>query len=243
MHGALLTLIARGAARRRRWMPGRAAADRRLGGGQPRRRDDRADDCATPVTTGQEVRLNVAGSNVAGPTDRRRRPCRRVRQCRCRADGRRRTGRAAGQGLARRAAHQPAGRGRRAGLRRCGSPGRRSLGGADVRRVALGNPQSVPAGVYARQWLERAGSSAAVSPKKWCRRSRCEPRWPRCVRVEWMRANSSRPTRELAADVVVALPRPSAADVPPIPSTRRRWCVGPRESRGRFASWQFPRPP
>jgi molybdate transport system substrate-binding protein len=34
-----------------------------------------------------------------------------------------------------------------------------------VRRVALGNPQSVPAGVYARQWLERSGLWSAVSPK------------------------------------------------------------------------------
>jgi molybdate transport system substrate-binding protein len=32
-------------------------------------------------------------------------------------------------------------------------------------RVALGNPQSVPAGVYARQWLERAGLWLAVAPK------------------------------------------------------------------------------
>jgi molybdate transport system substrate-binding protein len=39
------------------------------------------------------------------------------------------------------------------------------LAGADVRRVALGNPDSVPAGVYARQWLERAGLWTAVSGK------------------------------------------------------------------------------
>jgi molybdate transport system substrate-binding protein len=39
------------------------------------------------------------------------------------------------------------------------------LAAARVRRVALGNPQSVPAGVYARQWLERAGLWPAVSPK------------------------------------------------------------------------------
>jgi molybdate transport system substrate-binding protein len=39
------------------------------------------------------------------------------------------------------------------------------LAGPRVRRVALGNPQSVPAGVYARQWLERAGLWSAVSPK------------------------------------------------------------------------------
>ena len=39
------------------------------------------------------------------------------------------------------------------------------LAGAEVRRVALGNPDSVPAGVYARQWLERAGLWGAVSGK------------------------------------------------------------------------------
>jgi molybdate transport system substrate-binding protein len=32
-------------------------------------------------------------------------------------------------------------------------------------RIALGNPESVPAGVYARQWLERAGLWAAVANK------------------------------------------------------------------------------
>lgn len=36
---------------------------------------------------------------------------------------------------------------------------------ARITRVALGNPQSVPAGVYARQWLERAGLWSAVAPK------------------------------------------------------------------------------
>ena len=39
------------------------------------------------------------------------------------------------------------------------------LAGSRVTRVALGNPESVPAGVYARQWLERAGLWSAVSPK------------------------------------------------------------------------------
>jgi molybdate transport system substrate-binding protein len=39
------------------------------------------------------------------------------------------------------------------------------LAGSGVRRLALGNPQSVPAGVYARQWLERAGLWSAVAPK------------------------------------------------------------------------------
>lgn len=43
--------------------------------------------------------------------------------------------------------------------------GPRDLAGPGIARIALGNPDSVPAGVYARQWLERAGLWAAVSPK------------------------------------------------------------------------------
>ena len=39
------------------------------------------------------------------------------------------------------------------------------LAGPRIARVALGNPESVPAGVYARQWLERAGLWPAVSSK------------------------------------------------------------------------------
>jgi molybdate transport system substrate-binding protein len=34
-----------------------------------------------------------------------------------------------------------------------------------IARIAMGNPDSVPAGVYARQWLERAGLWTAVSGK------------------------------------------------------------------------------
>ncbi len=43
--------------------------------------------------------------------------------------------------------------------------GPRSLADPAVRRLALGNPESVPAGVYARQWLERAGIWPAVARK------------------------------------------------------------------------------
>lgn len=39
------------------------------------------------------------------------------------------------------------------------------LAGATITRIALGNPASVPAGVYARQWLERAGLWSAVAGK------------------------------------------------------------------------------
>lgn len=41
----------------------------------------------------------------------------------------------------------------------------RDLAGPGVRRVAMGNPESVPAGVYGRRWLERAGVWPAVAPK------------------------------------------------------------------------------
>jgi molybdate transport system substrate-binding protein len=41
----------------------------------------------------------------------------------------------------------------------------RDLAGPGMERIALGNPDSVPAGVYARQWMEHAGLWAAVAPK------------------------------------------------------------------------------
>jgi molybdate transport system substrate-binding protein len=40
-----------------------------------------------------------------------------------------------------------------------------ALTGPGVRRVAIGDPQAVPAGVYARQYLERAGLWQALEPK------------------------------------------------------------------------------
>lgn len=39
------------------------------------------------------------------------------------------------------------------------------LAAPDLRRLAMGQPESVPAGVYARQWLERAGVWAQVAPR------------------------------------------------------------------------------
>lgn len=41
----------------------------------------------------------------------------------------------------------------------------RDLAGAGVGRVALADPRGVPAGLYAKTWLERAGVWAAVAPK------------------------------------------------------------------------------
>ena len=39
------------------------------------------------------------------------------------------------------------------------------LAGPDIRRVAMGEPSSVPAGVYGRRWLEREGLWQRVQPK------------------------------------------------------------------------------
>ena len=39
------------------------------------------------------------------------------------------------------------------------------LAGPAVRRVAMGQPQAVPAGVYARRWLEQLALWSAVQPK------------------------------------------------------------------------------
>jgi len=41
----------------------------------------------------------------------------------------------------------------------------RELAAPGIRRVAMGNPDSVPAGVYGRRWLERVGVWPAVSAK------------------------------------------------------------------------------
>lgn len=53
--------------------------------------------------------------------------------------------------------------GRPGGTLQRGDPA--TLASSEVRRVALGNPDSVPAGVYARRWLETTGVWRAVAPK------------------------------------------------------------------------------
>jgi molybdate transport system substrate-binding protein len=41
----------------------------------------------------------------------------------------------------------------------------RELAADDIRRIAIGDPAAVPAGVYAKEYLERAGLWAQLSPK------------------------------------------------------------------------------
>ena len=93
----------------------------------------------------------------AGPADRRGRAGRSVRERRRCPDGRRRARRTAGCRLAPRAAHQSAGRRRGPGdgtARDRTAVAGRSRGAA---RSPSAIPRACPAGVYARQWLERAG--------------------------------------------------------------------------------------
>jgi molybdate transport system substrate-binding protein len=44
-------------------------------------------------------------------------------------------------------------------------PDARALGGAGIRRVAIGDPLAVPAGVYARQYLEAEGIWGTLEPR------------------------------------------------------------------------------
>ncbi|MGE5814139.1 MAG: molybdate ABC transporter substrate-binding protein [Acidobacteriota bacterium] len=39
------------------------------------------------------------------------------------------------------------------------------LGSPEIRRIAVGDPTAVPAGVYAREWLQRIGLWKAIEPK------------------------------------------------------------------------------
>ncbi|MEZ5285111.1 MAG: molybdate ABC transporter substrate-binding protein [Vicinamibacterales bacterium] len=130
---------------------------------QPVRRDGRRRTC---VAGGRRRRHHGQCRRLQrpGPADRAGGPGGRLRQRRSRADGR---GRAVGparrrvdQGrpLESTRRHRP-----RAGWHADAASGR--LASAAVRRVALGNPASVPAGVYARQWLERLGLWTTVAPK------------------------------------------------------------------------------
>ncbi|HEX7020431.1 MAG TPA: molybdate ABC transporter substrate-binding protein, partial [Gemmatimonadaceae bacterium] len=44
-------------------------------------------------------------------------------------------------------------------------PSPRDLAGASIRRIALADPAAVPAGVYARRYLESVGLWSAIAPK------------------------------------------------------------------------------
>ena len=114
--------------------------------------------------TGQEVRLNVAGSNVlARQIVEGARADAFISADAAQMDVAERAGRLVTGSRVDLLTNQLVVVGAPGSTLRVDGPA--ALGGPAVRRVALGNPDSVPAGVYARQWLEKAGAWTAVSGK------------------------------------------------------------------------------
>lgn len=116
------------------------------------------------AATGQPVRLNVAGSNVlarqiiaGAPADLI------VTADQAQMDAIERAGRLVTASRVDLLTNQLVVVGRPGGPLLVGDPA--ALASANVRRVAMGNPESVPAGIYARQWLERRSAWVAIRPK------------------------------------------------------------------------------
>lgn len=114
--------------------------------------------------TGQAVRLNVAGSNfIARQIVEGAKADAFVSADETQMDLVERAGRLVPGTRVNLLTNQLVVVGRPGGTLRAGTPA--TLASAEVRRVALGNPESVPAGVYARRWLEAQGVWTAVAPK------------------------------------------------------------------------------
>ena len=81
-----------------------------------------------------------------------------------------------------------------------GSPIARPEHLAAARRIALADPQSVPAGIYAREWLARRGLWDLAEGARRARRSTCAPRSPRSTpaRVDAGHRVPDRPRRRAA---------------------------------------------
>ena len=69
-----------------------------------------------------------------------------------------------------------------------------ALGDRAIKRVALADPQSVPAGVYAREY-SRSRDFGRRSSRRLCRRRMSGPLWPRSSRAMSMPASFTRRTR------------------------------------------------
>jgi len=114
--------------------------------------------------TGQAVRLNVAGSNfIARQIVEGARADAFVSADETQMDVVERAGRLVPGTRVDLLTNQLVVVGRPGSPLKSGDPG--TLASSAVRRVALGNPESVPAGVYARRWLEAKGAWPAVSAK------------------------------------------------------------------------------
>jgi molybdate transport system substrate-binding protein len=114
--------------------------------------------------TGQKVRLNVAGSNlIARQIVEGARVDAFVSADEAQMDVADKAGRLVPGTRVALLTNQLVVVGRPGGTIRVDGAG--ALAAPAVGRVALGNPDSVPAGVYARRWLERQGVWGSVSPK------------------------------------------------------------------------------
>jgi molybdate transport system substrate-binding protein len=113
----------------------------------------------------------------------------------------------------------------------------RDLAGPGVSRIALGNPDSVPAGVYARQWLERTGLWEAV-------RTKVVPTLSVRAALAAVRNGHADVGVVFATDATSAPDVPVAYTVPPADAPPIRYPVavvkGARESdAARFVSFLF----
>jgi molybdate transport system substrate-binding protein len=116
------------------------------------------------AATGQQVRLNVAGSNfIARQIVEGASADAFVSADQAQMDVVERAGRLVAGTRADLLTNQLVVVGRPGGTLKSGDAS--VLASGEVRRVALGNPESVPAGVYARRWLEGRGVWPAVAPK------------------------------------------------------------------------------
>jgi molybdate transport system substrate-binding protein len=110
-----------------------------------------------------------------------------------------------------------------------------SLASSQVRRVALGNPESVPVGVYARRWLEGRGVWSAVAPKVVPMSSvRAALTAARAGRVDAAVVYATDAATDPAVPVIYRVP---VADTPPI-RYPAAVIAGPRQdAAGRFVTF------
>ncbi len=123
--------------------------------------------------------------------------------------------------------------GRPGGALTSGDPA--TLASARVGRIALGNPESVPAGIYARRWLETRGVWAAVSPKVVPTLSvRAALSAARAGRVDAAVVYATDARTEPAVPVIFAVP---VAEAPPIVYPAAVVDGPNREAAGRFVAY------
>ena len=80
----------------------------------------------------------------------------------------------------------------------------REIADPAFKRIAIGDPAAVPAGVYAKQYLEKEGLWTARRSRASCPPAACARRWPRSSRARPTRRSSTAPTSRVALKATVA---------------------------------------